>query len=362
MFANLWIVCWRSPSAFQCIAFPRIPIDAEDMTAICDHSLRCQRLSTSQRVAAQIMLHPWGFPLCWRRGFLSCKTRLASKTMQFPPVSFDHNFHVFGSKRKAPKTATPQPPLVLRSKRFSFFCSESYAITQPGQHKLHSTSTCSRLYHPCTPSHRPRLGNVVPKIHWSSRRAPALQAIKMGTQVQNSVIVLGRRVLRHGNRCLCASWQGTISPFNCALILDCACVDTLCRGHRRVPWVMACSYRPPDNRLLPAFIRTWNDCCVNAHHKKQVSDVTIFSLTGIVWSLPIAFILVCVGSIAGESLLFLSFRNFLHDRIVEFRKKHEHSYGTMVMVITHHKRWMVFLIRLSAIPVWILPRLESLIM
>ena len=75
-------------------------------------------------------------------------------------------------------------------------------------------------------------------------------------------------------------------------------------------------------------------------------------LTGFVWSLPVAFLLVVTGSILGESLLFLSFRHFLHDRIVLFRKEHEENYGTMVQVINQHKRWMVFLIRLSAIPVW----------
>ena len=50
-------------------------------------------------------------------------------------------------------------------------------------------------------------------------------------------------------------------------------------------------------------------------------------------------------------MLFLSFRHFFHDRIVQFRKEHEENYGTMVQVINQHKRWMVFLIRLSAIPV-----------
>jgi uncharacterized membrane protein YdjX (TVP38/TMEM64 family) len=59
----------------------------------------------------------------------------------------------------------------------------------------------------------------------------------------------------------------------------------------------------------------------------------------------------------GESLLFLSFRHFFHSRIVKFRKEHEENYGTMVLVISQHKRWMVFLIRLSAIPVF--PSLKS---
>ena len=75
------------------------------------------------------------------------------------------------------------------------------------------------------------------------------------------------------------------------------------------------------------------------------------SLTGFVWPIPVAFVLVFTGSIMGESLLFLSFRHFLHSRIVQFRKEHEHNYGTIVQVINQHKRWMVFLIRLSAIPV-----------
>jgi hypothetical protein len=74
-------------------------------------------------------------------------------------------------------------------------------------------------------------------------------------------------------------------------------------------------------------------------------------LTGFVWSIPIAFLLVFIGSILGESLLFLSFRHFLHSRIVQFRKEHEDNYGTIVLVINQHKRWMIFLIRLSAIPV-----------
>jgi uncharacterized membrane protein YdjX (TVP38/TMEM64 family) len=65
----------------------------------------------------------------------------------------------------------------------------------------------------------------------------------------------------------------------------------------------------------------------------------------------VAFLLVFTGSVLGESLLFLSFRHFFHDRIVLFRKEHEENYGTMVQVINQHKRWMVFLIRLSAIPV-----------
>ena len=78
-------------------------------------------------------------------------------------------------------------------------------------------------------------------------------------------------------------------------------------------------------------------------------------LTGFVWSLPVAFLLVLTGSILGESLLFLSFRHFFHDRIVVFRKEHEENYGTMVQVINQHKRWMVFLIRLSAIPVPLFP-------
>lgn len=65
-----------------------------------------------------------------------------------------------------------------------------------------------------------------------------------------------------------------------------------------------------------------------------------------------AIILVVIGSLAGESLLFLSFRHFFHSRIVKFRKEHEENYGTIVQVITQHKRWMIFLIRLSAIPVY----------
>jgi len=73
-------------------------------------------------------------------------------------------------------------------------------------------------------------------------------------------------------------------------------------------------------------------------------------LTGFVWSMPVAFLLVFTGSIIGESLLFLSFRHFFHSRIVQFRKEHEQNYGTIVLVISEHKRWMVFLIRLSAIP------------
>lgn len=73
-----------------------------------------------------------------------------------------------------------------------------------------------------------------------------------------------------------------------------------------------------------------------------------------------AFLLVFTGSISGESLLFLSFRHFFHDRIVQFRKEHEENYGTMVQVINQHKRWMVFLIRLSAIPVLPLSLLPSI--
>lgn len=69
--------------------------------------------------------------------------------------------------------------------------------------------------------------------------------------------------------------------------------------------------------------------------------------------MPVAFILVLLGSILGESLLFLSFRHFFHSRIVQFRKEHEENYGAIVMVINQHKRWMVFLIRLSAMPVLI---------
>jgi hypothetical protein len=76
------------------------------------------------------------------------------------------------------------------------------------------------------------------------------------------------------------------------------------------------------------------------------------SLTGFVWPIPIAFLLVFGGSVLGESLLFLSFRHFFHNRIVKFRKEHEENYGTIVLVINQHKRWMVFLIRLSAIPVF----------
>ena len=79
------------------------------------------------------------------------------------------------------------------------------------------------------------------------------------------------------------------------------------------------------------------------------------SLTGFVWPIPVAFLLVFTGSIMGESLLFLTFRHFFHSRIVQFRKEHEDNYGTIVQVINQHKRWMVFLIRLSAIPVPSLP-------
>jgi uncharacterized membrane protein YdjX (TVP38/TMEM64 family) len=82
-----------------------------------------------------------------------------------------------------------------------------------------------------------------------------------------------------------------------------------------------------------------------------LNDMSNGSLTGFVWSMPVAFLLVVTGSITGESLLFLSFRHFFHSRIVQFRKAHEDNYGTIVMVISEHKRWMVFLIRLSAIPV-----------
>src|SRR5271156_488959 len=84
----------------------------------------------------------------------------------------------------------------------------------------------------------------------------------------------------------------------------------------------------------------------------------IFSLTGIVWSIPVAFLLVALGSIAGESLLFLSFRHFFHSRIVQFRNEHQDNYGTIVQVISQHKRWMIFLIRLSAIPVLTTPVLS----
>lgn len=80
------------------------------------------------------------------------------------------------------------------------------------------------------------------------------------------------------------------------------------------------------------------------------------SLTAFVWSMPVAFLLVFTGSIAGESLLFLSFRHFFRSRIVQFRKEHEENYGTIVQVINQHKRWMVFLIRLSAIPVYRISR------
>ena len=90
--------------------------------------------------------------------------------------------------------------------------------------------------------------------------------------------------------------------------------------------------------------------------KKAIADS---SLTGFVWSLPVAFLLVFTGSIMGESLLFISFRHFLHNRIVQFRKEHEDNYGTMVQVINQHKRWMVFLIRLSAIPVLPSPSTDS---
>lgn len=82
------------------------------------------------------------------------------------------------------------------------------------------------------------------------------------------------------------------------------------------------------------------------------TEVLTVSLTGFVWNIPVAFLLVATGSIAGESLLFLSFRHFFHSRIVQFRKEHEENYGTIVQVINQHKRWMVFLIRLSAIPVY----------
>ena len=84
----------------------------------------------------------------------------------------------------------------------------------------------------------------------------------------------------------------------------------------------------------------------------SLPTVTDSSLTGFVWSIPVGFLLVFTGSIVGESLLFLSFRHFLHSRIVRFRKEHADNYGTIVQVINQHKRWMVFLIRLSAIPVF----------
>lgn len=129
-----------------------------------------------------------------------------------------------------------------------------------------------------------------------------------------------------------------------------------------------------DNRLLPASLRprTHRNVSpssfsmslfvpsyvllltpsVNLSQQFRIPRILVNDrLTGFVWSLPVAFLLVLTGSILGESLLFLSFRHFLHDRIVLFRKEHEENYGTMVQVINQHKRWMVFLIRLSAIPV-----------
>jgi uncharacterized membrane protein YdjX (TVP38/TMEM64 family) len=111
---------------------------------------------------------------------------------------------------------------------------------------------------------------------------------------------------------------------------------------------VACSYCTPHNRVIPSPLWTRTHRGVRFHPGE---NLLMFSLTGFVWSIPVAFLLVAIGSIAGESLLFLSFRHFLHSRIVQFRKEHEDNYGTIVQVINQHKRWMVFLIRLSAIPV-----------
>jgi len=136
--------------------------------------------------------------------------------------------------------------------------------------------------------------------------------------------------------------------FTCGeLIIDCECSGSVCTESCRVSWIMAGSCISTHTCFLSSSFRSRTYCCVCSHRLCCAET----RLVGFVWSFPIAFLLVCFGSIIGESLLFLSFRHFFHSRIQQFRKEHEENYGTMVNVINQHKRWMVFLIRLSAIPV-----------
>ena len=189
---------------------------------------------------------------------------------------------------------------------------------------------------------------VTTPLHRQSWRASSFQTIKMGSKVSTCYTVSGDRSLHYGNRCICIAWQGISSLRFCWLILvDYHFPRTVCRKGRGLSWIMASSCVSPNTRVVSSSLWSWTHRCV---HSDRVFS-TDSRLVGIVWSFPIAFLLVALGSIIGESLLFLSFRHFLHDRIQKFRKEHEENYGTIVSVITQHKRWMVFLIRLSAIPV-----------
>ena len=155
----------------------------------------------------------------------------------------------------------------------------------------------------------------------------------------------------NGNRGIRTTRQGNPHWFNYPLrmllmMTDRAFPRSIRPTSRWISVLLAPSRHLTRRRLIPASIRprTHRRVC-------PPKSELMHSLTGFVWSFTVAFILVALGSIVGESLLFLSFRHFFHSRIVQFRKEHQDNYGTIVQVINEHKRWMVFLIRLSAIPV-----------
>ena len=73
-------------------------------------------------------------------------------------------------------------------------------------------------------------------------------------------------------------------------------------------------------------------------------------LTGFVWGEVYGFLIVAIGTLTGESLLFISFRHFFKERAVEFRQTHDKTYGSLVEIIEKGGFLMVLLVRLSALP------------
>lgn len=71
-------------------------------------------------------------------------------------------------------------------------------------------------------------------------------------------------------------------------------------------------------------------------------------LTGFVYG-NIGFLIVVISTTLGETLLFLSFRHFLTERLVKFRLKYK-DYDIFVRVIEEGGPYMIFAIRCSAIP------------
>lgn len=71
-------------------------------------------------------------------------------------------------------------------------------------------------------------------------------------------------------------------------------------------------------------------------------------LTGFVYG-NVGFLIVVISTTIGESLLFLSFRHFLTEKLIKFRLKYK-DYDIFVRVIEEGGPYMIFAIRCSAIP------------